>query len=584
MLTNILFAQEVIYEDCYWQTPSINNKNKNKQLKKITKSQAIEIPFFDDFYQYESKLNSDLWEFNENIQIHFGIGIKPPNRGVVVLDGATKSGVGYSEIPSQGTQERLISMPINLSTYQPSDSIYFSFSFMHGGYGDRAEITDSLKLFFIDENQNADLVWFRTGGDTMQTFQKVIIPIHQTKYLYDEFQFYFESYGNLNGYFDQWLIDYIYINKNRSYNDTLFTDLSFSDKRYSPFDSLTAIPMKQFQTKPWMSQNFIEVTNLSANNEGRNLIWSIKEIKNNTPLDPPLVQNQFFAFFPPYTSYPIPTFSEQTNIIEKFSVFNIQFSLNQNASDPRIHNDTLNLFFSIDTVWAYDDGEPETGYGLRTAKTFVQKFYNHTNDTLKAVMINFVPNLDIPSGKGFKLVILNHLHRDSVIYSKFYNLTHLSTRDSFNYFLLDSLIPLPEIYYIGINQPDNKPIGVGFDYSYNNNRNIYWDSSSVFVTSRLNGTLMIRPVMGSKPELAVNRVQASYPLNISIFPNPFHQFLNIHSSDKITKLELFNAYCQFIKEIQPDNSVDLRELEPGLYFLKVFSKYPPCTQKIIKLP
>ncbi len=547
------------------------------------KTQSLQLPFFDDFYQYNNTLKNNLWETDGNVQIHFGIGIKPPNRGVAVLDGATQSGQGYFEVAAQGIQERLISKPIDLSSFTNSDSIYFSFYFMHGGYGDKAESNDSLKLFFINNNQVPELVWFRKGGDTMQTFQKVIIPIQDSKFLHGQFQFFFETFGNLNGLFDQWLLDYIYLNKNRTYDDTLFSDLSFSDKRYSPFDSLMAIPLKQFQSHPWMSQDFIEITNLSANNIGRNLIWSINEIKNNTNLNPPLFQNQFFAFFPPYTSYPIPAFAEQGSIIEQYSRLQIQFSLNQNASDPQIHNDTLKLTFPIDTVWAYDDGEPETGYGLRTAKTFVQKFYNHTQDTLKAVMINFVPNLDIPSGKGFKLVILHQLHRDSMIYSKFYNLTHLSSRDSFNYFLLDSLVPLPQVYYIGITQPDNKPIGVGFDFSYNNNHNIYWDSSSVFVKSRLNGTLMIRPVMGSKPELAVSNTPTQN-LEFSLFPNPFQDFVYFQSEQPITKLELYNSIGELLRAIFPDKKLYLGDLSAGIYFLKIYHKEQVCTKKLIKLP
>lgn len=552
------------------------------QSFKIKQRQSLSLPFFDDFYQDSTQININLWEADENIQVHFGIGKIPPNRGVVVLDGARKNGQGYFDTPAQGSKERLISLPIDLSSYSAADSIYLSFFFMHGGYGDKAESNDSLKLYFIDSNLTPNLVWFRTGGDTMTQFKRVIIPVHHSKYHHAQFQFYFETFGNLNGLFDQWILDYIYLDKNRTHNDTLFTDLSFSDKRFSIFDSLMAIPLKQFQSQPWMAQDFIEVTNLSTNNEGRNLIWSIQEIQNNTNLNPPLVQNQFFAFFPPKTAYPIPPFADQQNVINYFSKLQVQFSLNQNASDPQIHNDTLRLVFPIDSIWAYDDGEPETGYGLRSAKTFVQKFYNHTQDTLKAVMINFVPNLDIISGKGFRLVVMNHLHRDSVIYSKFYNLQHLSTRDSFNYFLLDSLLPLPNEYYIGITQPDNKPIGVGFDFSYNNNNNIYWDSSSVFVKSRLNGTLMIRPVLGSKPELLVSKDLQEFK-EFNIFPNPFHDFITIQTTSTFTYVEIYNFLGKLIKKMDAQTTIELKDLSPGLYFLKIVNPNTECIQKIIKI-
>lgn len=578
LFQNPIYSQEVLFQE---------NFSKNKQVviypffAKSYKKQTLVLPFFDDFYQDSFQLKNTLWDVNENVQIHFGIGLAPPNRGVVVIDGAKKNGQAYYDTPTQGINERLVSLPMDLSTYNLSDSLYFSFFFMHGGYGDKAESSDSLKLFFVDSAQTSHLVWFRTGGDTMSQFQRVIVPVNDSKFYHANFQFYFETYGNLNGLFDQWLLDYIYLDKNRTHNDTLFTDVSFSDKRFSIFDSLTAIPLKQFESKAWMSQNLIEVTNLGANNEGRNLTWSIEEIKNNTPLNPPLTQNQFFAFFPPKTSYPIPPFAEQTNLIDKFSKFQVEFSLNQNASDPQVFNDTLRLRFPIDSVWAYDDGEPETGYGLRTAKTFVQKFYNNTSDSLKAVLINFVPNIDILSGKGFKLVVLHALHRDSTIYSKFYNLNHLSTRDSFNYFLLDSIIPLPNEYYIGITQPDNKPIGVGFDFSYNNNHNIYWDSSSVFVKSRLNGTLMIRPVMGSKPELLVSKELTSLQ-DIKIYPNPVSDYLFLDFESNVFGLELYDSIGKLIKYLKPEKVLDLRDLNSGFYFLKISNGERTCIKKIIK--
>lgn len=577
----LTFSQEVLLQENYSSNYQLHFEPFTPK-KKSHKTQTLSLPFFDDFYQYSHTLNSNKWEENVNILVAFGVAPNTLNRGVAVLDGAQKNGQGYFETPTQGTYEKLLSQPIDLSSYDLSDSIYFSFAFMHGGYGDKAESSDSLKLYFIDKNLTPRLVWYKNGGDTMLYFQKINLPL-DTLFFHPQFQFYFETFGNLNGLFDQWFIDYIFLDKNRNHQDTIFTDLSFSDARYSIFDSLTAIPLKQFQSKPWMSQKDIFVTNLSSNNEGRNLIWSIEEVQHNTALNPPLVQNQFFAFFPPQTEYPIPAFSEQTNVIQDYSLLKVQFSLNQNASDPQVHNDTLNLFFPIDTVWAYDDGFPETGYGLRTAKTFVQKFYATNQDTLKAVMINFVRNLDIIDGKGFKLVILSNLHKDSVLYSKFYNLTYYQTIDSFNYFLLDSLLPLPEVYYIGITQPDNKPIGVGFDFSYNNNANIYWDSSSVFVKSRLNGTLMIRPVMGSKPELSVSRDTYTNQL-FKVYPNPFSDYLQIENQELIKSIELFDALGNFVQVIQPSTKINLEFLGEGVYLLKCTTEKTVWTQKIVKLP
>jgi hypothetical protein len=60
--------------------------------------------------------------------------------------------------------------------------------------------------------------------------------------------------------------------------------------------------------------------------------------------------------------------------------------------------------------------------------------------------------------------------------------------------------------------------------------------------------------------------------------------LNIKTSQKITQLELFNSLGIFIDKYNPDTQISLKDLSPGLYFIKIYTNHLVCTKKILKLP
>ena len=72
---------------------------------------------------------------------------------------------------------------------------------------------------------------------------------------------------------------------------------------------------------------------------------------------------------------------------------------------------------------------------------------------------------------------------------------------------------------------------------------------------------------------------------LNLYPNPVNDTLNIDSQEEITQLSIFNVLGKLVKTIQPNkttSSIDLSDLETGIYMVKIEADTKISTQKIIK--
>ena len=83
------------------------------------------------------------------------------------------------------------------------------------------------------------------------------------QYLHKNFRFRFQNFGKLNGPFDSWVIDYIYLNNDRKSNDTIYNDRSLTYKPKNYFKNFTSIPIEQFQNDP---DFFLDTIHVGLNN------------------------------------------------------------------------------------------------------------------------------------------------------------------------------------------------------------------------------------------------------------------------------------------------------------------------------
>ena len=84
------------------------------------------------------------------------------------------------------------------------------------------------------------------------------------------------------------------------------------------------------------------------------------------------------------------------------------------------------------------------------------------------------------------------------------------------------------------------------------------------------------------PTASVDDVFAS---NVSIYPNPAKEFVNISSSVEINKIEVYNLLGKKVSSSSNliNNTLDISNLSKGMYLLKLTSEKGTATKKIVKL-
>jgi hypothetical protein len=70
---------------------------------------------------------------------------------------------------------------------------------------------------------------------------------------------------------------------------------------------------------------------------------------------------------------------------------------------------------------------------------------------------------------------------------------------------------------------------------------------------------------------------------IKMYPNPVQNFLIIKSSLPITDVQVYSLLGELVKQVKGNFSrIDLRELNSGIYMIKIYSDQLSVTKKLIK--
>ena len=106
-------------------------------------------------------------------------------------------------------------------------------------------------------------MWFQNGGNINNKNQFVFKNILlDQNFFHENFQFKIYNKGNTKGPFDSWLIDYIYLNKNRTKNDSTFLDRALAYNGYKIFKNHISIPLDHIN----FSDNFSDSISFQLNN------------------------------------------------------------------------------------------------------------------------------------------------------------------------------------------------------------------------------------------------------------------------------------------------------------------------------
>ena len=132
----------------------------------------------------------------------------------------------------------------------------------------------------------------------MFSFESIAIS---SEYLHQNFMFKFYNKGNTEGPFDSWLVDYIYLDKNRTKHDSLSLDRALSYKGFKVLNNYISIPFNHLSyADPFADSVSFTINNLDDQIQPINYSFGayIKEFdlnftySQNKELSPILVGNE----------------------------------------------------------------------------------------------------------------------------------------------------------------------------------------------------------------------------------------------------------------------------------------------------
>ncbi len=593
----------------------LQNRPHEYVLSKSGDSTTLQLPFADDFSNYSGIPDIHRWH-GQQCFVNDGYGALPPTIGMATLDALDAHGELYaSASTSIFSADTLTSLFVRLDSVlspyahmlTPGDSVCLSFYYLPGGgygnmwerLGDAPEEQDSLILEFYCASENRWILVWSVGGvssDTLQAqtgtrWQYVCIPIKDSRYFNDKFQFRFRNYCSMDanpktgivGNSDQWNIDYILLDKGRSSTTPSFRDVAFVDRAPSMLRRYQAMPYKQFRSDEMKDTIGITITNLYNQSLTTHYGYSISDEQGNTISD----YNGGYENAPVF----LPNHTYQTHLAHARPPINFSYPVGDSpctfktihivtegvAGDSHTENDTISFSQIFDNYYAYDDGVAENGYGLTANGSRMYIAYQFTlneADTLTAIDLYFNSTRNNENiGIQFYLCIWSDdngkpgtlLYKDTQ--------RQRTVFQGLNQYIRYTL-SLPTVVegtiYVGIEQIGTDYINLGFDRNNDARQHIFAMTSGQWQQSILKGALMIRPCFGQSALLAIN--QAKHNMDVRVYPSTAHEVIHLQlqeCSPEYVTLQIFDMHGRQVYQSSYTENISLTGLSQGMYLLHV---------------
>lgn len=540
--------------------------------------------------------------------------VDPPSIGVVTFDGLDENGLPYDfDANVNGNADKMTSVPIDISGLDASDSVYLSFYYQPQGLSpDYPNHGDSLILDFYNAGaQKWEQAWGINGGIRLQPFEKVFVLV-DTPFFSNAFQFRFRNRANLSGDFDQWHVDYILLDKNRSVKDTVEKDVTFVKDPPSFIKDYTSMPWFHYNINPTdFTKDTLETCFTNRFHQSLSVFYALQMINTKdtfqyfrnpsstgtfTIVNGSTSRCQDFSVEGPPTLFSTllrtEDFKDEETIEAKYSVDFRPAS--SEVPDLFPSNDTLRKLQVFSNYYSYDDGTAEAGYGIENYPENIMLTYYQmpVSDSLVGLKIYFLPQAYDVSKHKFKIVVYNSLSSNGLIYESSQELQPSYTdKNEFALYVLDSLLPVGKDFYVGVKALGIKSLNIGYDLNTPNKSKIYrrYTENDAFLNPSAavpEGSLMIRPVFR---ELKVNvgMEEIENPLqNVLLYPNPSNGKIFIKDLPKDSKIKVFDKLGKMVYSGREEESLNLEGLRSGIYYVQLISNngQNTITKKIILSP
>jgi len=604
---NAINAQETL-NPLKYNTKLFNQVNAGSRSV-VTNEDTLCLPFIDDFsarqifidgsltacgdtiiHEADAVYPAALFWVDSNAFVNNTYGALPPTYGVITLDGLNKFGKPYNEGSTFDLADVLTSKPVYLA--DAIDSVYLSFYYQPGGFGEFPNTNDSLLLEFQDADGNWEEVWYalNTLGNAPQSFKLSMVALDDI-YMYDGFRFRFSNWAGVNGNNDHWNIDYVLLDDDRTFNDTIFRDVAIVYQPERFLKKYRQMPWNQFKNNQaeelaadhgvFMYNNFNTVINTSHHYTAFEKYTSTEIVAPTTPvtvnLDPAsLAFNTYPTFTIPAAT---PGFNDDSLTVK------FRYSINP-SGDINHRNDTLDYEQAFYNYYAYDDGTAEKAYGLiGTGAKLAIHFHANEPDTLKEVYIHWAYVDGNKGGLFFSLMVWDDIDtslatadENIVFQNDFLTPKYIDSINGFYVYKLQDFLgnATPVVvdgdFYVGWLQSQEGFLNVGFDSNNDANSEVYFNVGGAWQSSALNGAIMIRPRVGGDYSVYTPITnEATLAEALVIYPNPTESVLNIQTT--LTGdlfLQVYDQSGRMVISKQTSNKqLNVEQLSSGYYILKV---------------
>ena len=430
-----------------------------------------------------------------------------------------------------------------------------------------------------------------------QYFKQVMIPVKDEAYFKNDIVVLFYNYATMpssmyhndRSNVDNWNIDFIYFDKNRSYKETTFPLVTFSEKSPSLLKRYQSMPYRQYKSNPTvaMATNFqMFIANLDSVGYKTEYSCHIENLSNNWTFDytsdicflAPFANNGFQDCNGSNATQACPHLKnflfEMDDAVDTAS-FLITHIINVETNLPDVKGDTLRGVQRFSDYYAYDDGTPERGYGVVPDDSyFATQFSVSMPDTLCGVQLLFNRTHNDANYDFFDIVVWNDNNgKPGNEYYRLKNQRPIWDEEEiykFAYYPFDKVLKVNGIIYVGIMQHSRESINIGFDTSTDNQQYNFFETGDGWENSVMKGSLMIRPVLGN--DYIINEEPKSVN-RLGLYPVPSKDVINISElpAQSCEEVLIFDMTGRLMKQFRNDVNLDINDLSNGLYMIRVIT-------------
>ena len=543
------------------------------------------------------------------------IGNKPEGHDSLILEFGYATGniifMGYQYCDYfLGENESYILGDTLINPYLPNDYYIFETAAFPG---------DSISLpcdsIFGDE-MIWEHIWSTPGEsldswiaeDTLMYFKQVMIPITDPRWFINNFQFRFRNIASLEdnnivgwaSNVDQWHIDYVRLETNRSEQDLYPDDLGFVAPTTSILKDYQAMPWKQYRDSDLGNSFNNMLANISNSVKNSDYTFTIRkqgggQVANYTTNN----QNSL-----PYYNHGLHQYANHAHPQFGFSslptdngdsaTFIITHVFQETGSGiQRRCNDTCVFEQKFSNYYAYDDGSAESGYSIVSNMTqpsayLAMRFTLAQPDTLKSVRMWFNSVLNDDNINYFSLMVWddNQGEPGTVLYERDFRLpSHAEVFEDFVDYFIDDTVLVSGTFYVGFHQTHSVQLNLGFDQNTDAREHFLYRTGDSWRQPFLKGTPMIRPVLGAPEDLSP--VAEFEELSCKLYPNPTHSIVNVSLPDRFKPSHycIFDAFGRLVQKapiLDQNFTVDFSQAKNGFYFLQITSQNGKLiTKKVI---